>query len=117
MTRLIAAFFLAALTSFPAAAAHRAPGAAPEITAASINASAPSGRNDNDPSLIAKAEVLLDRDHFSPGEIDGMNGDNYRRAVRAFQQDNNLPTTGTLDAGTWKALTSDALEPVLKPYT
>jgi peptidoglycan hydrolase-like protein with peptidoglycan-binding domain len=84
MTRLIAVCFLASLASFPAAAAHRAPGAAPEGIAASINASAPSGRNDGAPSLIAKAEVLLDRVHFSPGEIDGMNGDNYRRAVRAF---------------------------------
>jgi len=117
MTRLIAAFFLAALTSFPAAAAHRAPGAAPEITAASINASAPSGRNDNDPSLIAKAEVLLDRDHFSPGEIDGMNGDNYRRALRTFQQANTLPATGILDADTWNALIANALGPVLKSYT
>ena len=117
MTRLIAAFLLAALPSFPATAAHRTPGAAPEITATSINASAPSGKNDSDPSLIAKAEVLLDRDHFSPGEIDGMNGDNYRRAVRAFQQANNLPATGILDADTWNALISNALEPVLNPYT
>src|SRR5271170_4445989 len=116
MTRLIAAFFLAALTSFPAAAAHRAPGAAPEITAASINASAPSGRNANDPPLIAKAEVLLDRDHFSPGEIDGMNGDNYRRALRTFQQANTLPATGILDADTWNALIANALGPVLKSY-
>ena len=46
-----------------------------------------------------------------------MNGDNYRRAVRAFQQANNLPATGILDAATWTALTSSALEPVLKPYT
>ena len=117
MTCLIAAFFLAELASFPAAAAHRMPGGAPEGIAASINSSAPSGKNDGDPSLIAKAEVLLDRDHFSPGEIDGMNGDNYRRALRAFQQANNLPATGILDAATWNALTSNASEPVLKPYT
>ena len=117
MTRLIAAFFLAELASFPAAAAHRTPGGAPEISAASINSSAPSGKNDSDPSLITKAEVLLDRDHFSPGEIDGMNGDNYRRAIGAFQQANNLPATGILDADTWKALTSNASGPVLKPYS
>ena len=117
MTRLIAAFFLAELASFPAAAAHRMPGGAPEGIAASINSSAPSGKNDSDPSLIAKAEVLLDRVHFSPGEIDGKNGDNYRRALRAFQQANNLPAAGILDAATWKALTSNASEPVLKPYT
>jgi peptidoglycan hydrolase-like protein with peptidoglycan-binding domain len=107
MTR-VAALFILALASFAAAAANRAPGAGQEVTAVSINASAPSGRNDSDPSLIAKAEVLLDRDHFSPGEIDGMNGDNYRRAVRAFQQDNNLAVTGILDGDTWNALTSNA---------
>ena len=117
MSRLIAAFFLAGFTSFPAAAANRTPEAVRELTAASINASAPSGKNDSDLSLIAKAEVLLDRDHFSPGEIDGMDGDNYRRAVRAFQQANNLPATGILDTDTWNALTSNASEPVLKPYT
>ena len=117
MIRLIAAVCLVALASFPAAAAQRMPRAAPEGVAALINASAPSGKNDSDPSLIAKAEVLLDRDHFSPGEIDGMNGDNYRRAVRAFQQANNLPATGILDPATWKALISGASEPALKSYT
>ena len=118
MIRLIVApVCLATLASFPAMAAHTTPGAAPAISAASINASAPRGKNDNDPSLIAKAEVLLDRDHFSPGEIDGMNGDNYRRALRAFQQANNLSATGILDAGTWTALISNASWPVIKSYT
>jgi len=44
----------------------------------SIEAAAPNGVNDKDPSLIAKAETLLDPARFSPGEIDGMDGDNYR---------------------------------------
>ena len=117
MIRLIAAVCLIALASFPAVAANLTPRRAPEVTAVSINASAPSGKNDSDPSLITKAEVLLDRDHFSPGEIDGMDGDNYRNAVRAFQQANNLSPTGILDAATWSALTSNASGSVLKPYT
>ena len=118
MTRVAAVLILAALASFPAAAGQRMPRAAQEVTtAASINSSAPNGKNDSDPSLIAKAEVLLDRRHFSPGEIDGMNGDNYRRALRAFQQANNLPATGILDADTWNTLTSNASEPAVKSYT
>ena len=93
MIRLIAAVCLVPLASFPAAAEHLTPRLAPEVTVVSINVSAPSGKNESDPSLITKAEVLLDRDHFSPGEIDGMNGDNYRNAVRAFQQAKNLSPT------------------------
>ena len=91
--------------------------AAPPITAASINDAAPKGTNDKDPSLIAKAEVLLDRAHFSPGAVDGLDGDNFRSAVRAFQQVNKIEVTGNLDADTWNAITSNDAAPVLKAYT
>ena len=67
--------------------------------------------------LIVRSEILLSRAHFSPGEIDGQDGDNYRRALRAFQQKNKLPDTSKLDAATWSALTRDQTEPVLKHYT
>ena len=79
------------------------------MTAASINDAAPNGANDKDPSLIVKAETLLDRAHFSPGEIDGLDGDNFRSAVRAFQEVNGLAVTGKLDADTWNALASGRL--------
>src|SRR5271166_6978742 len=91
--------------------------AAPPMTAASINEAAPKGANDKDPSLIAKAEALLDRAHFSPGEIDALDGDNFRSAIRAFQEVHGLPISGNLDADTWKALAPGGSEPVLKSYT
>src|ERR1700677_372015 len=56
--------------------------AAPPPTAGSSVAGArPRSGNDKDPRLIAKAEVLLDRVHFSSGEIDGFDGDNFRNAI------------------------------------
>jgi lipoprotein-anchoring transpeptidase ErfK/SrfK len=93
------------------------PAAPPPITAASINDAAPKGANDKDPSLIAKAEVLLDRAHFSSGAVDGLDGDNFRSAVRALQQVNKIAVTGNFDADTWNAITSNDRAPVLKAYT
>jgi hypothetical protein len=87
------------------------------MTAATVNDAAPIGANDKSPPLIAKAEALLDRAHFTPGEIDGLDGDNFHSAVRAFQESSILAVTGNLDAGTWNALASNDTAPVLKAYT
>jgi Putative peptidoglycan binding domain len=117
------AIFLVAL--FPLAAAdaathrhltHESSSQAPALTSESINSSAPQGASD-DPALIVKIEVLLDRDGFSPGEIDGKNGDNFRKALAAFQQARNLAASGRLDADTWNALLSDNTDPPLTSYT
>ena len=40
-----------------------------------------------DPSII-KAQVLLDRAHFSPGEIDGKLGSNFKKALTLFSAEN-----------------------------
>ena len=100
MFRLFATAFAAALLVGPAASAAGRPASsvAGPMTAASIDAAAPNGADDNNPSLIAKAETLLDRARFSPGAIDGFDGDNFRKAVRAFQEVNGLTVTGRLDA-------------------
>ncbi|HEY1782579.1 MAG TPA: L,D-transpeptidase [Roseiarcus sp.] len=112
MIRTLAITLLLGLAAPPAALAT------PDPTArgASIEKAAPKSANDKDPALIAKAEILLDRARVSPGEIDGWDGDNFRNAIRAFQQVNGLPVSGNLDAATWDALTRDGA-PVLKAYT
>ena len=65
---------------------------------------------------ILRAQVLLDRAHFSSGEMDGAYGSNMRKAVIGFQKLHQLPLTGMVDAATWTELERDQA-PVLDTYT
>ena len=60
-----------------------------------------------------RAQILLDRAHFSPGEIDGRQGANFQRAIRAFQQARSLPVSGNLDEATWAAINADTAAAVV----
>jgi lipoprotein-anchoring transpeptidase ErfK/SrfK len=61
---------------------------------------------------LFEAQLALARLGFSPGAIDGVLGSKTASALRAFQQRNNLPSTGELDAATRTKLLLTA-----PPYT
>ncbi|HSK31136.1 MAG TPA: L,D-transpeptidase family protein [Candidatus Limnocylindria bacterium] len=68
-------------------------------------------------SAVVKAQVLLDRARFSPGEIDGRMGENFRKALTAFAVENELQTSGELTEPVWQKLVAVSSDPVLKEYT
>lgn len=67
--------------------------------------------------ILIKAQLLLDRAHFSPGEIDGKFGDNFKKALIAFAAAQGLNSRGELTDQLWQKLTATSSEPVLTKYT
>ncbi len=70
----------------------------------------PLGGKVEGPSVL-RAQILLDRAGFSPGQIDGRWGDNTENAVYWFQQASSLNATGVVDSATYRALESEAGSP------
>ncbi|BCJ91549.1 murein L,D-transpeptidase [Terrihabitans soli] len=69
------------------------------------------------PAVVLKTQILLDRSRYSPGVIDGVSGDATGIAIKAFQIDNGLKPTGTIDEEGFAKLTTAHPEPVLVRYT
>ena len=68
-------------------------------------------------SAVLRAQILMDRAHFSVGEIDGYFGDDMENSVKAYQAAHKImPADGTLSPDTWKALDADTA-PAIVPYT
>ena len=105
------ALVLVVLTATPAMSAELSPDA--------INSAEPSKKSLSKEKATpagVRLQVLLDRAHFSPGEIDGKFGENAKKALRAYAEAQQLPSADRPTEEVWKALRADE-RPVTSDYT
>ncbi|MHB8912486.1 MAG: L,D-transpeptidase family protein [Lysobacter sp.] len=88
----------------------------PSLTAEAVNDASVAVDATLSSAAVLRAQVLLDRAQFSPGEIDAGFGSNTRTAIAGFQRNRGLQASGELDAPTWAALNADSAD-ALVPYT
>ena len=95
------------------------PALSAELSPDAINSAEPSKKSlskDKATPGGVRLQVLLDRAHFSPGEIDGKFGENAKKALRAYAEAQQFPSADGLTEEAWKALRADE-RPVTSDYT
>ena len=112
MIRWFVATILLGWLVFPAAGASLDAAA---INNAEFRSKPPS--EDKIDAAVVKAQVLLDRVQFSPGEIDGKLGENAEKALRAFAEAKGLSSEKALTPEVWAALAQTSKDPVIAEYT
>jgi len=62
-------------------------------------------------------QILLDRQGFSPGQIDDHPGSNLAHALTAFQNAHKIAPSGEADCDTWRALGGENIGDLYATYT
>jgi lipoprotein-anchoring transpeptidase ErfK/SrfK len=112
MNRWLVAIIFLGWLAFPAAAARLDVAA---INNAEFRSKPPA--EDRIDAVVVKAQVLLDRAQFSPGEIDGKLGENAQKALRAFAEAKGLTSGKALTPELWTMLSQTSKDPAITEYT
>src|ERR1044071_3701877 len=113
--RLTLCISLALLLALPAkglAARQRSP----SLSLESVNDAAWQAQAKPSTTLLVKLQVLFDRAHASPGEIDGTLGENTRKAIAAYAEMKGLEATAQLTTELRRTVTQNDIEPALITY-
>ena len=108
---MVATAFTLAAQGISAKPAHPPPDAAQRaeaLNAATAGANLVIGARG---SAVVRAQVLMDRAWFSPGEIDGRFSANMQRALKGYQQAAGLAVNGKIDRAVWQALAAGDAQP------